>query len=233
MSVRTLTSVSRKAGTAQSAPEKARGFWLVLLISWVYGLLVCSLRIRLQDPARLLVRAEGAPHIFVFWHNRLLLIPLVWQRFLSTNRPVGVALISASRDGELMTRFLGRFGLTAVRGSGSKRGSTALRELAGWIRRGHDVGITPDGSRGPCYQVKPGLVLLAQLTGRPLLPITLEYSSAWRMRSWDRFFIPKPFSRVTFIVGEPLVIRRTSNLADFESERQRCEAVMCAQVSTL
>ena len=155
-----------------------------------------------------------------------------WKRFLLGNRPVGVAMISASRDGELITRFLARFGLTAVRGSANRRGSGALRELAGWIKRGHDVGITPDGSRGPCYEIKPGLVLLAQLSGRPLLPIRLEYSSAWRTKSWDRFFIPRPFSRVTFIVGEPLVVRRTTNAEEFEAERQRCEDAMRAQVRT-
>ena len=220
------------ASFAGPAPAPPRNLWMVPIIAWLYGILVWSLRVQLEDPEGLLRREGGEPLIFIFWHNRLLLIPMIWKRFLLRDRPVGVAMISASRDGELITQFLDRFGLTAVRGSTNHRGSGALRELAGWIKRGHDVGITPDGSRGPCYQIKPGLVLLAQLSGRPLLPISLEYSSAWRARSWDRFFIPKPFSKVTFIVGEPLLVRRTANAEEFEAERLRCEDAMRAQVRT-
>ena len=215
-----------------AAPARRQPLWLVPVIAWLYGALVWSLRIQLENPDRLLIRETGEPLIFIFWHNRLLLFPMIWKRFLLGSRPVGVAMISASRDGELITRFLARYGLTAVRGSANRRGSGALRELAGWIKRGHDVGITPDGSRGPCYEIKPGLVLLAQLSGRPLLPISLEYSSAWRTRSWDRFFIPKPFSRVTFIIGEPLIVRRTANAEEFEAERQRCEDAMRMQLRT-
>ena len=227
-----ISSPAPLANVAETGTARRQSAWLVPVVAWIYGMLVWSLRIQVEDPERLLVRRSGEPLIFIFWHNRLLLIPLIWKRFLLGNRPVGVAMISASKDGELITRFLSRFGLIAVRGSSNRRGSGALRELAGWIKRGHDIGITPDGSRGPCYEIKPGLVLLAQLSGRPLLPISLEYSRAWRARSWDRFFIPKPFSRVTFIVGEPLIVRRTANAEEFEAERQRCEVAMCAQVRT-
>ena len=101
-----------------------------------------------------------------------------------------------------------------------------MRELAGWLRRGHDVAITPDGSRGPCYEIKPGLVLLAQLTGQPILPISFEYASAWRLKSWDRFFIPKPFSKVTIRVGELHSVERTTDAAEFEVERRRCEGIL-------
>ena len=216
----------RAAHAAGTFPARRQPLWLVPVIAWLYQALVWSLRIQLEDPDRLLARDSGGPVIFIFWHNRLLLIPAIWKRFLLRDRPVGVAMISASRDGELITRFLDRFSLAAVRGSASRRGSAALRELAGWIKRGHDVGITPDGSRGPCYEIKPGLVLLAQLSGRPLVPLSLEYSSSWRTRSWDRFFIPKPFAKVTFIVGQPLVVRRTANAEEFEAERRRCEEIL-------
>ena len=188
------------------------------------------MRLRLENRARLEERLAGGPLIFVFWHNRLLLIPIAWHRFLSHGRPKGKALTSTSRDGDLIAEFLERFGVGHVRGSASRRGSTALRELARWLAKGHDVGISPDGSRGPLYEIKPGLVLLAQLSGRPVLPISLEYSSTWRLRSWDRFFIPKPFSTVTFHVGELHRVARTDNPADFERERQRCEQAMLALV---
>ena len=115
-----------------------------------------------------------------------------------------------------------------MRGSATQRGSTAIRELVRCLRRGDDVGITPDGSRGPRYQIKAGLVLLAQLSGRRILPISFEYANAWRTRSWDRFFIPKPFSKVTFVVGTPFDVRRTGTPEEFEAERRRCEDAIMA-----
>ena len=165
----------------------------------------------------------------MFWHNRTLLIPPVWNRFFAQHRlKKGMALTSTSRDGELIAQFIDRFGIGPVRGSTTRRGAASVRELAGYLRRGHDVAITPDGSRGPVYEIKPGLVLLAQLTGKPVLPISFEYTRAWRLRSWDRFFIPKPFSTVTCVVGNLHRVERTSTPEAFEAERRRCEAAMLA-----
>ena len=215
---------------AVNPPARPLNRWLLVGGAWLYRALFWSLRIHVNNPDRLRALETREPHIFIFWHNRLLLFPAIWHRYLLGHRPTGAAMISASRDGELITRFLDRFGLTAVRGSTNKRGSGALRELLGWLKRGYDVGITPDGSRGPVYEIKPGLVLLAQLSGRPLQPISLEYSSAWRTKSWDRFFIPKPFSRVTFILEEPLTVRRTATPEEFDVERSRCEQALLALV---
>ena len=199
--------------------------------SWLLRLLAATLRLRTENLPAIHQREAGEPFIFAFWHNRLLLIPVVWERFLRPpDDPGGKALTSTSRDGELIAQFLGRFGIGPVRGSATRRGSTALRELVRWLRKGHDVGITPDGSRGPGYEIKPGLLLLAQLSGRRILPVSFEYASAWRTKSWDRFFIPKPFSRVTFVVGEPFAVRRTDSAEEFEAERQRCEQAMMSRI---
>ena len=208
-----------------------REVWAGRIGAWALRLLALTLRIRVEDPDVLREHATDEPFIFVFWHNRILLVPVVWNRFLDRGRAQrGMALTSPSRDGELIAQLINRFGVCPVRGSASRRGSTALRELARLLKRGHDVGITPDGSRGPLYEIKPGLVLLAQLTGRPVLPISFEFSRAWRLKSWDRFFIPKPFSTVTFRVGAPHTVPRTTDEAGFERERQRCEAAMMALV---
>ena len=130
-----------------------------------------------------------------------------------------------------MAQFLDRFGVGAwVRGSTNRGGSASLRELVGWLKRGHDIGLTPDGSRGPIYEIKPGLILLAQLSKRPILPLSFEFSSSWRLKSWDRFFIPKPFSRVTFTVGEPHTVERTTTTEAFEAERLRCEQFLQTQI---
>lgn len=212
-------------------PPRRREYWISQAGALVVRLLVLTLRIRVEDPAALEAFASSRPLIFTFWHNRLLLVPPVWSRFIAPHRRLpGVALSSTSRDGELIAQFIARFGIGSVRGSATRRGSAALRELAALLRRGHDMGITPDGSRGPLYEIKPGLVLLAQLTGAQVLPISFEYSRAWRLRTWDRFAIPKPFSRVTFRVGAPIHIPRTGGEAEFEAQRKRCEEAMRALV---
>ena len=220
---------------ADAAPKPVVAGWQVVLVglvgSWALRLLAATLRFRTENLAAVHQRVDREPFIVVFWHNRLLLVPVVWQRFLRLGRRAsGVALTSSSRDGELIAQFLSRFGIGPVRGSATRGGSTAIRELVRALRRGHDVGITPDGSRGPCYEIKPGLVLLAQLSGRRILPISFEYANAWRTRSWDRFFIPKPFSRVTFVVGEPFAVQKTVTPEAFEVERRRCEQAIMAQV---
>ncbi len=218
---------------ALTAEEKSvrRAYWITLAGSFVLRLLVLTLRFRVEDPAKLRAVRTGDPYIFVFWHNRLLLVPIAWNRFFARHRRAqGMALTSTSKDGELIAQFLQRFRVGPVRGSATRRGSVALRELVRLMRRGHDAGITPDGSRGPLYEIKGGLVLLAQLAGRPVLPISFEYSSAWRLKGWDRFFIPKPFSKVTLIVGDLHTVKRTSSEEEFESERLRCQDAMMAIV---
>ncbi len=227
-----LPDTTPSSSDSPTVPKVFRRTWrevaISLVGSWVLRLLASTLRFRVENLAWF-QNSAPEPFIFVFWHNRTMLIPVAWNRYLSSSgRPVGKALTSTSRDGELLAQFIGRFGVGHVRGSATRRGSTALRELARWLAKGHDVGITPDGSRGPMYEIKPGLVLLAQLSGKRILPISFEYSSAWRLKSWDRFFIPKPFSKVTFIVGNPFEVRRTGTPDEFEDERLRCQQAILA-----
>lgn len=217
--------------TLRTPGRRWRAFWLMWFGSLILRLLVSTLRLHVDLPRQVRERTSPAPFIFVFWHNRLLLVPSVWEKFLQKRgRPRGMALTSLSSDGEWVALFLERFDIGAVRGSAKRRGAGAVRELAGWLKRGHDIGITPDGSRGPCYEIKPGLILLAQLSGCDILPMSFEFSHAWRLRSWDRFFIPKPFSTVRFIAGEPYTVQRTETAKEFEAERLRCEGIMRSQV---
>ena len=106
------------------------------------------------------------------------------------------ALVSASQDGAWLTAFFALAGMRTVRGSSSRLGREAASALVDTLRQGHDIGVTPDGPRGPCYDLKPGAVIVARRTRAPLLLIGGEFFSAWRLRSWDRFYIPRPFSRV-------------------------------------
>ena len=135
------------------------------------------------------------PVAFVLWHNRLFLATEIHRRY-RPHRPLH-ALISASKDGAWLTTFFAMVGgMHAVRGSSSRLGREAVSTLVEVQRAGHDIGITPDGPRGPCYELKPGAVIVPRRTGAPVLLIGGEFESAWQLPSWDRFYLPRPFSRV-------------------------------------
>ena len=173
---------------------------LSFLIASLLRIYILTLRIRIEDKANL---AEGrGGMIWAFWHNRLLLLPLVYKRFTKPGR--SCILTSPSGDGALLAAFMKRFGLESVRGSTNKRAAQSLVECRRRLLDGWDLGITPDGPRGPVYVAAPGLVQLARLTQIPVIPVQVAYSRYWQVKSWDRFRIPKPFSRVTITLPPPL-----------------------------
>ena len=137
--------------------------------------------------------SEGA--LFVLWHNHLLIAPELHRRLRPGTEMHG--LISASRDGAWLSGFFGLLGIRSIRGSEGHRGMESTREIIRVIRQGGDVGITPDGSKGPAHQAKAGVISVARTTGAPILAVGATFHSAWRLNTWDRFFIPKPFSRVS------------------------------------
>ena len=132
-------------------------------------------------------------------------------------------MISASRDGDLLAAFVERYGYGTVRGSTSRKGATALLQLAEVFAAGTNIVITPDGPRGPVYQLGQGVIFLAQKCDAAVVPASMEFSSCWRFKSWDRFFVPRPFSTVRIIFGMPLRIAPTSTAEEFEAERMRLE----------
>ncbi len=134
------------------------------------------------------------PVAMVLWHNRLFLASEIVRRYRQ-GRPA-YALVSASQDGGWLTAFFSLAGVRTVRGSSSRLGREAASALVEMLRSGHDIGLTPDGPRGPCYEMKPGAVIVPRRTKAPILVIGGEFSSAWQLKSWDRFYLPKPFSRV-------------------------------------
>jgi len=109
-------------------------------------------------------------------------------------------------------------------------GASAVLELGQVLASGRDVLITPDGPRGPAYELGPGIIFLAQRTAAPVVPVNMEYSSCWRAKSWDRFIIPTPFSKVRVIIGQPQEIRSTSSDKEFERERLRLQNLMMSLV---
>lgn len=136
--------------------------------------------------------SEG-PVVLLLWHDKLFVSSWIANRHFS--RPV-TALISTSKDGAWLVAFFKFMGITAVRGSSSRRGAAALITLTRSMRAGNHAGITPDGPKGPALEFKAGAVSLARLTRSPFVVMGIRYHSCWRMRSWDRFAMPVPFSRV-------------------------------------
>ena len=218
----------REERTTTLKIEGWRARWLIAFGYWLLQILARTLRFEVVDQAEVVHKPVTKNFIGCLWHNRLLVMPFILNRF-TPNRH-GAALISASRDGDLLTDAIHRFGFDVVRGSSSRMGASALLQLSQVLSSGGDVVITPDGPRGPAYQLGPGLVFLAQKTGAPVLPINLEYSSCWRLKNWDRFIIPKPFSMVRVIFAEPYHAAVTNTEAEFEAERQRLQDRMMSLV---
>jgi 3-deoxy-D-manno-octulosonic-acid transferase len=169
----------------------------------------------------------GAPVIYALWHGHILLPPLLY----GTRRARVMA--SPSRDGELVTRYMRRFGLEAVRGSSSRRGSGALRLLARSLDEGRDVVVVPDGPRGPAQVAKPGIVRLARLSGAAIVPLAVGASSEWRLSSWDAFRIPRPFARCVARFGDPIYVPHAIDHGGEERARAQVEASLRALASAV
>jgi lysophospholipid acyltransferase (LPLAT)-like uncharacterized protein len=203
------------------------------LVGWLMR--VCSWSLRMDIESRW-NHGEGetaaGPVIYALWHNRFFTVPPAFRKVYGKNRRC-VVLTSASHDGAMVARAMAVFGFEAVRGSSSRRGAAALVALTRAVRSGLDACITPDGPRGPRYEVHPGMVKLAVATGAPIIPIHVTFSSAWRLKTWDRFVIPKPFSRVRIVFDLPLVIDSSGGADGFEQQRLRVERAMIAGVDDL
>jgi lysophospholipid acyltransferase (LPLAT)-like uncharacterized protein len=179
-----------------------------------------TLRIRRDESAAAPLWAAREPINYVVWHGRGLLLP-----YLYGHRRCHV-LASRSRDGELVARWIRRFGLEPTRGSSSRGGSEALRRLARLLRSGGEVVVVPDGPRGPREVLKAGVIALARLSGAPIVPVAVGASRQWRLGSWDEFRIPKPFARCVVRFGEPIRVPAGHGRAGQEAARKEVEAAL-------
>lgn len=173
-----------------------RGWRRVAL--WPLGLLMRvwgrSLHLETSPETLRNLRKIDEPVAFTLWHNRLFITAEIFRRYRQ-GRPI-YALVSPSKDGAWLEAFFSLIGIRAVRGSSHKLGREAVTALVEVMRTGHDIGITPDGPRGPIYEFKAGGLIVARRVDAPLLLVGCAYESSWQLRSWDRFHLPKPFSRV-------------------------------------
>ena len=168
------------------------------LVLWPLAMLLRAWTLSLKIEFSALTRHQlgdiRQPVVFVLWHNRLFTAAEMFRRH-RRKRDV-YALVSTSRDGAWLEAFFSHAGLRSVRGSSHKRGREAAHGLVEAVQAGHDIGITPDGPRGPMYQFKPGGLVIARRTGAPVVLLGSAYEAVWQVPSWDQFYLPHPFSRV-------------------------------------
>jgi lysophospholipid acyltransferase (LPLAT)-like uncharacterized protein len=185
------------------------------------ALLRGTLRIeRLHFERYLELRARGVPILFPLWHGRMFL-PILVHRHQGI-----VTMASQSEDGEIIARWLGRNGYVVVRGSTTRGGSEALRQMVRHVRSGRHAALTVDGPKGPPRVVQPGVVQLARLTGAWILPITYSSARPRFLKSWDRYLLPGPFSRSVVAYGEPFPI--PESMADEAAAAEIGEAIDAA-----
>lgn len=166
---------------------------------------------------------QGRPFILAFWHGRLLMLPKCWR----PDQPIHM-LISHHRDGQLIGRTVSHFGIHSIAGSTTRGGAAGLRSLLKTLKAGECVGITPDGPKGPRMHASDGVLVLARLSGCPVIPVSYSAQPGRQLRSWDRFLVPWPFARGVFIWGQPVTVPRDADDAALEAIRQGLEAAMTA-----
>ncbi len=151
-------------------------------------------------------------YIYGLWHGKLLYNCLM-LRNISKNIAV---LVSSSKDGEIIATALRKLGYGLVRGSSNKDSVRSLVFMIKTLREGRSGGFTVDGPKGPIYEVKQGIIYCAQKTATPIVPCGVYCSSKWILtKAWDKFEVPKPFSKITYILGEPMFIPEDGNIEEW------------------
>jgi lysophospholipid acyltransferase (LPLAT)-like uncharacterized protein len=172
-------------------------------------------------------RRERRSVILSFWHNRSFLAAHVLDRELWRRGHPVLVLASLSRDGELVARLAKLLGLAVVRGSASRGGRDAVRALYRAMKKdGASPVMIPDGPRGPLYELKIGVAILAQVSRAPILPLGMAARRFSTLKSWDRLIVPWPFSRIAVVVGEPRTVERGLSAEDLERERRRLQSLL-------
>ena len=165
--------------------------------------------------------------IFAFWHGRMMMCPTIEP----PKRKMHV-LISFHRDGKLISDVIGHFGEATISGSSSKGGMAAVKEILRALKSGDNISVTPDGPRGPVQIAEMGVVTIAKLSGKSVLPVTFSASRCKRLRSWDRFMLAYPFGHIAFHVGAPIVVSRDADASAEEQARITIETAMNQLVTT-
>ena len=198
--------------------EKVAQAVLPPLVGVVTKLLFATCRVTYHGKQHCDATLESGKYAIVtFWHYAFI------GAFPTLSKYSGVLMVSSSRDGEYIARLSTTFGFQVVRGSRNNQGVQALKELIRAVKKGNNAGIVADGSQGPARIAQPGAVMLASMTGLPILPVVWSASKYWSIRSWDKTSFPKPFSKVEFGYGEPLYVPKGAKGDELENYRVQLE----------
>lgn len=159
------------------------------------------------------IERAGKIPVYTFWHDRMFLGTYFFRR-----RGI-IVMSSQSFDSEYTARVIQRFGYGAVRGSSTRGGIRALTRMIRLMKEGLPMGFTLDGPKGPPYVAKSGAILLAKKSGNPIMPFVVEAKKFWRLKSWDKLQIPKPFTRARVIIAEPLYVPADADNEEVENKR--------------
>ncbi len=188
--------------------------WLIWVLTYLVS---ASLRWTYVGKEGLDALMETTGAVTVFWHGEFLTLP-----YTHRHRKVAI-IISQSKDGDIATAVIRRFGFDVVRGSSSRGGESAILQTVDYIRRKYTIGLTGDGPKGPYHVMKPGPVWFAQKMNIPLVPVTARFRHYIQLKSWDRFLIPLPFTRAVAIYGEPLSLQGLQRREGMRRVQQRLE----------
>lgn len=197
-------------------------FFLVGVLGAIFiRLLFSTVSIReIPDNYSKKLKRQGKNVIYAFWHSFMLV-----SGYAARNLGIKV-LISRHTDGEYVTHISRQLGFDAVRGSTTRGGVDALLKMTRDTDKGASFIITPDGPRGPRFIVQPGIIFLGQKTGLPIIPVSLGLTNYWELPSWDRFRLPKPFSKALVIYGDPIIIPPKLEKSEREVYRKLLEKVL-------
>ena len=195
----------------------------------LYGLVKNTVRPVVGPDAREVLAAfeKNERVVIAFWHGQLAMLQAAYR-----GRGAGICVqVSHHSDGEIITRAVRPFGIRAARGSATRGGLASVREMLDAHRQGYDLALAPDGPRGPIHRAKPGAIRLAQATGARLFPVACAPRRGWVFRSWDRFTVPLPFTRVHYVVGTPLSVPHGVDADAIERARRTLEEELCRATS--
>lgn len=197
-------------------------FLLSLIVSTAMRVVYYTSRVQKHFPPEIEVYANGKkPALFCFWHGRLIM-----QAFVKPPRRSMSVLISQHNDGALITAVMRWFGIGSVRGSNSRGGQKGVRRLLAISERGGNLCITPDGPRGPFQKAAGGAAYVAMKTGYPVIAIAFSTTRHSRLRSWDKFMVPKPFGRMVFVASTPFQVADSDDADALQVATAQLETVL-------
>ena len=218
---------SRRSSSSHRTMSAGRRVLYILLAPLLRGLLAMlwySYRIEKVIGAEIGERlvAERTVCIPCYWHQQHLLCTRIIRRWIRKGFDASI-VISASVDGEIPASIAGAWGAKVIRGSANQTGALVMRDMHDALKRGSSIITTPDGPKGPIFEFKAGNILIARISGAPLIPLACAADRSWRLTSWDRMMVPKPFARVVIVIGEPHAVPRDTAVDGLERHRVEME----------